>query len=92
MNSSTPPISCIELFKLYLRLRAKFLIFLKGINHEKDTKKCKSHLRANILVGPRMHKSFGNYSYMEAERRKRGDYKDMFEAKASPAAAAQSVQ
>lgn len=34
----------------------------------KTKKSVKSHLRANILVSPRMHKSFGNYSYMRAEK------------------------
>jgi hypothetical protein len=37
-------------------------------SRERQRKSVKSHLRASILVGPRMHKSFGNYSYMASRK------------------------
>lgn len=57
-----------KLLSLFCLAGKKFAhIFLRGINQGK-TKKCKSHLRASILVSPKMHKSFCNYSYTRSRK------------------------
>lgn len=60
------PFAVISTF--YLCQEKCFSLFVNDINHEKDKKKCKSHLRASILVSPKMHKSLGNYSYMSSRK------------------------